>query len=810
MLQNYLKIALRSLLRQKSYSAINIIGLALGMACCLIMFLFVRNELSYDKVYTNAEQLYRLSPKYYRTDPQGTLGNANSPLPVQAAMMQDLKGIKYATRVFFGGKSLVKQGANLFTEEHTFFADNDYFQMFRYDGDFLVGDRASALREPFSMVITDEMARKYFGTETPLQNILGKSLRIDNADDYRITGIVKAPPQNVHLRFDALFSFATIESSLKKQGQDINSLWSYLPSSSTYIQLENGITAASVQSQFPAFVQKYLGKFQEEVNVKVLYELMPIREIHLNPNAGEFQPQSSMQTVSIFGGAALFILAIACMNFMNLATARSQHRAKEVGVRKVLGAGRKQLVLQFLAESVMISLFALALALVLVELVLPSFNAVIGKNLKVGYGAETWLVLGFVAIALLTGVVAGSYPAFILSGFAPIGMLKGRFTRTSSGAAVRKSLVVVQFAISLALIVGTIVVFRQLEFTRSKDLGLRTEQVLKFALPQDSLALVHSRSLMQSMASIPGVQSIGATDNLPGEDPQWSTLKPEGTKDSENKIAAFFTCEPGFLTTMSMMMKEGRTFSEASVYDREEAFILNEAAAEAFVGQGSPIGKRFVFSGRRKGVVIGVVKNFHFESLHSAVRPAILMMPQKANAANSMVLRVSGANLKEVIGQMEQIWKQQLPDWAFEAAFVDQTFAKLYTAEERLGGLLGTFAGLAIIIACLGLFGLAAYSAEIRTKEIGIRKVLGASVASIVVLLSKDFLILVGIAITLATPLTYWAAGKWLQDFAYKIDLSVWIFVVAGLSAVVIAILTMSVQAIRAAGENPVNALRSE
>lgn len=779
------------------------------MACCLIILLLVRDEVSYDALYSNADRIYRLAPLYYRTEPKG-IANANSPIPAASAMARDLTGIARSVRVYSGGNVMVNYNGKIFTEERMYFADKEYFQMFA-SGElpFLAGNPQTALVEPFSIVITDEIAAKYFGSETPKESMIGKMFRVDNADVYRITGIIKAPQKSVHLRFDGLFSFSTIEAALRKDGNDPNTLWGFLPNLITYIELQQGTPVSNVESQLPAFVNKYLSTFMKDLNVKVKYSLQPLRDIHLYPQSSELQPQSSARSVSIFGGAALFILAIACINFMNLATARSQQRAKEVGVRKTVGARRGQLIWQFLTEAVFISLLALVIALVMVELTLPLFNAIMGKTLSVGYTSNVLLVISFVGMALLVGIAAGSYPAFILSGFAPIGILKGRYTGTISGALVRKTLVVAQFTISIILIVATIVVFRQLEFARNKDLGLNTAQVVKIALPQDSAVAARLPSIMQAVSSLPGIQQVSAANNLPGDNIDHSTLNKEGGKTQENQIIAYFTCEANFIPTMKMHITQGRNFSEKITTDRTDAFIINEATVKAF-GLKDPIGKRMVFSANRTGTVIGVVKDFHFESMYSTIRPAILMMPKSAANLRAGAISVDGANLAGTLAQIEKVWKKSLPDWTFEYSFVDQNFAKLYNAEQRLGSLFGVFAALAIVLACLGLFGLAAYSAEVRRKEIGVRKVLGASAGSIIRLLSKDFLLLVGIAIVIALPLAWHGMNTWLQDFAYRVELSWWVFALAAASSVVIAFLTVAGQSWRAAGANPVQSLRSE
>ncbi|TAE28576.1 MAG: FtsX-like permease family protein [Candidatus Kapaibacterium sp.] len=813
MLQNYLKIALRSLLRQKSYSAINIIGLAVGMACCLVMLLFVQDELSYDRVYSNAASIYRVTPRFYRglDTAKGNTANANAQIPLAPAMMRDLSGIKQAVRMFKYKKMVVRNGDKMFAEERVFAVDKNYPKMFATT--FLAGSPATALVEPYSVVLTESLARKYFGTSTPLEQLLGKTILLENTEPHRVSGIITDAPHNIHLRYDALVSFASIEKWIRDQGADPNNLWGLFLDASTYVELQDGVNASVIEAQMPKFLTRYMAGFMKELKVNVHYPLQPLTDIHLNPTPSEFQPQSSRTTVSVFAGVAVFILAIACMNFMNLATARSQRRAREVGVRKALGAQRNQLIMQFLTEAVVISCIALVLALVLVELALPSFNSIVRKELSVGYASNPALILGLLFAALLTGIAAGSYPAFALSGFTPVRVLAGRLTTSRSGALVRKSLVALQFTISILMMIATIVVAMQLHYTRSKDLGLRTEQVIRLALPGDSTSISRYAALQQSLRSVAGVSSVSGTSYSPGASPSQSGITLIGAAEKNTVISAEISTDAAFVPTMQMNMLQGRNFSQNNVNDKTASCLLNEAAVNALgLGKENPIGKQVNFGGNngRNLTVIGVVKNFHYESMHRSIRPAIVMIaPSEANF-ESFLLKVQAQNIPELLQNIEQTWRKHLPERMLDYSFLDENFAKLYQAEQAMASLISVFAGLAIFIASLGVFGLVAFAVEVRRKELGIRKVLGASAASIIALLSKDFLVLVGIAIVLATPLAYWAAGKWLQGFVYRMELTWWMFASAGVAAVVIAFITVAAQAWRAAAANPVQSLRSE
>ncbi len=813
MFQNYLKIALRSLSRQKGYSAINIIGLAVGMACCLVMLLLVQDELSYDRMYSNAANIYRVTPRFYRglDTAKGNSANANAQIPLAPAMMRDLTGIKQAVRMFSYKKMVIRNGDKMFAEERIFAVDKNYPQMFATT--FLAGNPATALVEPYTVVLTESLARKYFGNSAQPEQLLGKTILLENTEPHRISGIIADAPHNVHLRYDALVSFASIEKWLRDQGADPNNLWGLFLNVSTYVELQDGVQASIIEAQMPKFLTRYMSELLTELKVSVHYPLQALTDIHLNPVPSEFQPQSSRTTVSVFAGVAVFILAIACMNFMNLATARSQRRAREVGVRKALGAQRTQLIMQFLTEAIVISCFALVLALALVELVLPSFNRIVQKELSVGYASNPALVLGLLLSALLTGIAAGSYPAFALSGFTPVKVLAGRFTNTRSGVLVRKSLVTVQFTISILMIIATIVVAMQLQYTRSKDLGLHTEQVIRLALPGDSLSGTRTSALQQSLRGVAGVSTVSGTSYCPGMSPSQGEMTLVNAVEKNTIVTAEISCDEAFVPTMSMNLLQGRNFAENNVSDKNEACLLNEAAVAALgISKENPIGKRVNFGGKdgRNCTVIGVVKDFHYQSLHRTIRPAILMIAQKEANFESLLLKVHPQNVPELLQNIEQTWRKHLPERMFEYSFLDDNFAKLYRAEQTMASLISVFAGLAIFIASLGVFGLVAFAVEMRKKEIGIRKVLGASAASIIALLSKDFLVLVGTAIIIATPLAYWLSGKWLQDFVYRMELSWWMFAGAGVAAVAIAFITVASQAWSAAQANPVQSLRSE
>jgi putative ABC transport system permease protein len=819
MIQMYLKIALRNFSRNKTYSFINILGLAVGMACCLLLVLFVRDELSFDRQPTNAPNIYRVNVRLNSTKEAKEDRMPITSFPIGPTLAREMPEVKRVVRVNLEGDAVVALGERKFVEKKMLYADNGYFQMFALP--FVAGSPASALAEPFSVVLTEEMARKYFGDENPM----GKTLRVDNSYDYKITGVVRNLPHTMHLRFDFMASMKTLTERWRiSNGAVFDEQWFAFTTQHTYVQLHEGVAAASLTQKLPALFarQERLATILRSIGATFAVELQPLADIHLYPLEGEIQPQGSMKTLYVFSVIGLIVLAIACINFMNLATARSAQRAKEVGLRKVLGAQRRQLVMQFLGEAVIISGVALCVALVLVELALPAFNSFTEKTLAVGYWSDMAVVLGFVALALATGFISGSYPAFVLSGFSPLSTIKGKFTRSAAGAALRKSLVVVQFSVSIILIVATAVVFKQLEYTQAKNLGFNKEQLLMLSLPTDAAFAQRIESAKAALKNVSGVVGVAATNSVPGSDAGVSRNPAaiEGAPSDKNTIITLFTGDEDFIPTMGMTMAAGRNFSRAITSDASDAFVINEAAATAFGLGSDPIGKRLEWRGGRtlrKGTVIGVVKDFHFESLHAKISPVLFFIDQpKAGPfrAQQFVIRLQTKNIQATMTNLQSAWQHVAPNALFDYKFVDKTFEQLYNREQRIGTLVAVFAGLAIFIACLGLFGLAAFTAEQRTKEIGIRKVLGATDTSIVALLSKDFLQLVVLAFVVACPLAWYGTNRWLEDFAYRVELKsaegIAVFAAAGVMAGLIAFVTVAWQAWQVARANPVNALRSE
>lgn len=805
MLSNYLKIALRSLLRQKSYSAINIIGLAVGMACCLILGLYVREELRFDTDIPNADRIFRINHTMIRKKEGSGEKMAMTQFPLAPALKEEIPEVERFVRVSRNGTVLLANAEKKFIEKNILYADNGFFAFF--PSEFIEGNPEQCLVNPDNIIISEDIARKYFGTTSAL----GQTLKADNNKVLTVSGVIKTSSAQRHIKFDAIITLPTLFSIWKEQGFDAEKQWFAFTNNSSYIQLKSGASVDAVSAKLPAFIDKRIGKLLERLGRGFVLDLQSISTIHLNPVQEELHPQGSGQNLRIAASIAVVILLLACINFMNLSTARSTRRAREVGMRKVFGAIRSQLVLQFLCESVVISFVALSLALVLVEAALPFVNSLLEVNLSVGYTANVLQLLVFAVFAFMVGVIAGTYPALVLSGFAPIKVLKGSFVRTATGATLRKSLVIGQFAISFILIVGTIIVLRQLDYTQNKSLGFVKEQVLSFSLPTDSAFSSRKPSMKAALKAIPGVVAVAGADVVPGDEGiSQNPIGLEGTPLNQSLIAKRFFVDEDYISTMGLTMAQGRSFNASMTTDETDAFLINEAAVKA-LGLEKPMNTRLEWRGGnpgRKGAVIGVVKDFHFESLHTPITPAIFMVNKRE--LWRFVVRMNTNDIRGTMAQIETVWNQFAPNWVFDYAFVDENFGKLYKSEQRTSRIVSTFAILAIFIACLGLFGLAAFSAEVRMKEIGIRKVLGASVPRIIGILSKDFLQLVGIALVLATPLAYWLGSKWLQDFAYKIDISPDIFLFSGFLAVVVAFLTVAGQAWRAAQANPVQSLKSE
>jgi putative ABC transport system permease protein len=809
MFKNYLKIAWRNLRKHKFYTFLNVFGLSLGLASCLLITLYVVDELSYDKSFGNAERIYRINSDIKFGGAEMKL--AVAPDPMAFTLLKDYPQVEAAVRLREDGSYLVRRtGAteNL-KEELVAFADSTFFKVFSTS--LLAGDTKRALTEPHTMIISERDAKKYFGNENPL----GKTLLLDDSQTYTVTGVMPNLPAHSHLSgLDMLLSMSTNPGSREGNWGSHNFI--------SYVLLRKGVNAQEFEKNFETIVTKYTGKWVlgamgatledlKKSGSYVRYSLMSLTDIHLHSDrTAEISTNGNIQHVYIFAIVAIFLLAIACVNFMNLATARSSGRAKEVGVRKALGSERSSLINQFLTEAVMLSFLSLLLAIVLAYGFLPFFNNLASKQIEFPFlNATFWCIA--VATGAIVGVMAGSYPAFFLSAFQPLKVLKSAVELGGKGSYLRNSLVVFQFVISVMLLIGTGVIYKQLNYIQTKKLGFNKEQVL---IVKNAYALDRqSRAFKEEVSRLPNVAESTVTSFLPTASSRTdNTFFPEGPLQQDKGVSMQnWSVDYDYVSTLNFQMKDGRAFDKKFPSD-SSGIIINETAAK-ILGFANPIGKKiFKMEDPQIGApetytILGVVKNFHFESLRKNIGALCLVLkPSRGLVA----IRLKGGDYGQTISQVEALWNKMAPGQPFNYRFMDEDFDDEYRGEQRVGQIFITFAVISIIIGCLGLFGLSAYTAERRTKEIGVRKVLGASVSNIVGLLSKDFLKLVLLAILIGSPIAWYAMNRWLQDFAYRIDMAWWMFAVAGLLAIGIALLTVSFQSVKAALMNPVKSLKTE
>lgn len=793
MLKNYLKIAGRNLWRHKGYTLINIIGLAVGIACCTLILLYVQDELRFDTNHVQARNIYRMT---IEMNHNGTLDRAavTSP-PIGPQIKANYPEIKEVVRFSNPTRNLLQKGEVRAYEESGLFADSTLFGVFTFP--LTMGNPRTALTEPRSIVLSQELATKYFGKQNPVGQVM--EIELDSLRQVKVTGVLAPVPGNTHIRPSFILPFHSVRNNS-------DNWWAY--AYHTYLLTGAGFDQQKFEAKLPAFVKKYMPVPAGSPPPPSLH-VQPLLEVHL---ASEFSAQltapGDRKNIYLFSALALFILLLACINFMNLATARSQNRAKEVGVRKVIGATRRQLVTQFLSESVLLTLLSLLVAVLIVQFSLPAFNKLSGKLIELHYFANPTLLAGLLVLTGVVGLAAGLYPAFFLSAFKPVQVLKGSLAATSQGALLRKSLVVLQFAISIGLIVGTVVVYSQMRYLQNKRLGFDKEQLLTIPL-SGRVSPQQAHTLKNEFLRLPGVEQGTMAVSMPGFRAWWQTsLTPAG--NAKPIIGYVFQTDFDYIATMGIGMAAGRVLDQRLSTDTSSV-LLNEAAVRAFgwPSAAAAVGKKVDLGDEgRFSTVVGVVKDFNFQTLHAKVDPAIFAIAR--DQVRYLVLRINPNRVSETLQALQQKWQQFDARHPFEYSFVDENLNRLYQTEMRLGRIFAIFSALAIFIACLGLFGLASFTTEQRTKEIGIRKVLGASVSGIVALLSRDFLKLVLLANGIAWPLAWWGMRQWLQDFAYRTDISWWIFGLAAFLALLIALLTVSFHAFRAAVSNPVKALRNE
>lgn len=793
MFKNYLKVALRNLWKHRVFSLINILGLTVGMTAGFLIWLYISFELSYDSFHTKAPDIYRLVTDI--KTPTETINTGVTSWAFGPNIKNHLPEVEAFTRLS-GDGMLVKKGDIKFQEDKTVFADSSLFRVF--DFRLLKGNPETALKAPLSIVLTETTAKKYFGNADPI----GQTLLVTGDNHVAtVTGLIKDIPGNSQIHADLFVSMSTLT---QKFNQGLDESWGNF-GALTYLLLKPGTDPKAVEKKFPAFLEKRDGEGMKQSQMYYTLFLEPMKDVYLRSTRGG-EESGSITNVYIFSIVAIFILLIACINFVNLTTARSAERAREVGIRKVVGAGKGQLIGQFVGESLILSLIAFLLSLCLSALLLPLFNQLAGKTVSSGIFENLQHVSLLAGAAIGIGLLAGLYPALVLSAFRPVIVLKGRFTTGSKGILLRKGLVITQFAISIALIIGTVIVYNQMNYMRSRDLGFSKDQVLVI----DTYGDPGKDALKQSVAGIPGVTSTALSSSVPGGGNPGAYSEIENIKgDLQIANLDLYFVDFDYIDLFGIKMAAGRSFSREFGTDTTQAMILNEAAVKMF-GYSSPeqaIGRRFKQWGR-EGKIVGVMKDFHFRSLQQPIKP--LSMRIEPGGCNLLSVHVSAGQLPATLTAITNKWKAVIPGKPFSYYFLDEFFDRQYRSEERFGRLFLNFAILAIFISCLGLLGLASYSTMQRTKEIGIRKVMGASVSGIVNLLSKEFLWLVIISFFIAAPVAWYFMHRWLKDFAYRIDISWWVFAIAVLAAVVIAFLTVSFQAIKAAIANPVKSLRTE
>jgi putative ABC transport system permease protein len=826
MLKNYLLIALKNLSTQKLHSAINVVGLAVGLACFILISLFVTHDLSYDRQWAETERIYRVSRSYAPRDGARARVPASANAPMTPALAEEVPEIERAARVFggrsdqagraFGARSLLGRDELVFYEDRLRFADPALLEIF--DFDWLQGTPAAALAEPNSIVLTESLMRKYFGGE----DALGQSLLFNGQTPLNVTGVIRDLPDTTHLSIDALASLSTLTALM---GPGLLENWNGNTDFHTYVLLQRGADVAAVESRLPAFLDRHI----ENGSAFSSLTLMNVADIHLRSNRDEeWKTPGDVATVYSFAAIALGILLIACINFMNLSTARAATRAREVAVRKSLGATKVQMIGQFLGESILLSSVAMILAIALVEIALPAFAALSLFELPFDYLDDPALLFGLLGLTVIVGLLAGSYPAFYLSAFEPARVLKGEFTRGSAGALFRNALVVFQFSIAIALLIGTAVVYQQTSFARNLDLGFDKDRIV--VLPGIGALGVQWPAFKQELLADPGIVGVTASHYTPFSTDDNTIGMRERGGSAANSIQIVIV-DYGFFETYAIDVLAGRSFAPEFANDvigmpgaenpqGRGTVIINAAAARLFGWSPGEAADRSVdlglnedFSARIESTIVGVVNDTHFESVQAAVRPLLFVLSPPGGGGLSpgvASIRVAAANLPRTLTHIDETWNRFRPDQPIGRHFLDQDFEALYQAEQRQSRMLATFSMLAIFVACLGLLGLASFTTEQRTKEIGVRKVMGGTVLDIVRLFTGEFSKLVLFANIIAWPAAYLLMRQWLANFAYRIDLSLVVFLGGGLAAFAVVLLTVGTIAARAASANPIHSLRYE
>jgi putative ABC transport system permease protein len=818
MIKNYLKIALRNLQKSKMFSAINIFGLSVGMTCCMLLLLYIQSEISFDSHHRHADKLYLVRSENVRLGGE-KMDNPRAPAPYAQALKEEFPEVEQVTRAwtnFLENKTVFKVQEGGRTVKSVFetkgcHVDSTFFDMFSYE--FTEGDRRTALNDPHSVVISDDVALKLFGEAPALNQIINIGGTDGNAENFRVTGVYRDESHRSHLeaRFFMPMQTGWVGNYLKQDDIDFTNNNMFY----TYIRLKSGTDEEKFNAKLPDFVDKYAGKDVKAAGYVKHMKLLAVKDIHLFSTITDIvTPTNSITYLYVLASIAIFTLLIACINFMNLATARSARRAAEVGIRKVMGAGKRGLIGQFLGESLVLTFFALAIAVVSSAFLLPVFNQLSDKNLVLSNLFDPQIIIAFVILALLTGLLSGSYPAFYLSVFNPLDVIKGRFANSASATALRRGLVVFQFVISIGLVVAALVIQQQLSFMQNRPLGFNKDQQIVIPLRSEQARKAYE-SLRNDLLQNNHIASASGTSYYPGiKNPSDMSLRKSGETTAGSKLVKTNWVAPDFMKTMGFEMAAGRMLSAEFPADTNFKMVVNEATLRKFgISLDKAVGTKLKLNNDNADIdgieIVGVVKDFHYTGLHQVIEPYALF-PSFGSDFNYIIAHAATENIGQILPFIQAKWKSAVPDEPFSYSFINDDFQKNYVADARTSRIVNVFTVISIVISCMGLFGLATFAAQQRIKEIGVRKVLGASISSIVGLLSGDFMELIAVAIVIATPVTWFAMNRWLQGFAYKITIEWWMFMAAGVIAVTIAMITVSSQAIKAAITNPVKSLKSE
>jgi putative ABC transport system permease protein len=793
MIKNLLLVALRNFKRDKWYSLLNILGLTIGITFSLFLIFYIKDELAYDRYHKKADRIYRIN-SYIKEPDKDMLKWAITQYPLGPQLKKDYPEVEESVRFVPNGRVMYKKGALRFYEDKVFYTDSNVFRMFTYD--FIEGDPKTALLAPNTIVITQSVAEKYFGK----QKALGQSLENTSGDIYKVTGVVKNVPKNSHFIFNVLISTSSLPN-------DFQSSWGNF-SFYTYVLLNQNTTAASFGKKLAPMYDKYMAAIFAQYKIKIHYGIQNITAIHLHSDMGnEPEELGSISYIYIFAAVAFFMLIIACINYMNLTTARSARRAKEIGIRKVTGSTKSQLVAQFLVESTLTALFALLLSIGFIALLLPYFNSLSGKFITFGSLLDPGTSLILLGIILFVGFVGGSYPAFYLSKFNPVTILKGSLSKSSSNVTLRRGLVVVQFTISMIMIICTWIVYGQLTYLRNRDLGFNKEQVLTVSANANNDIGSKITSFRNEVRNLPGVAAASTAESTPGRGISFNLFTVQTESGYLDKGVDVYGVDENYFNTLGIKMHEGRNFS--GLPDTLRSIIVNQQMVKEF-GWKTAIGKHVKFPGDTSGrylEVVGVIKDFNQKSLYNPIAPLIMYY---RNASGNFQLKLDAKNIPRTITSVENTWKKIFPDLPFEYTFLDQDFDSQYAADQKRGKIFTSFSILTVLITCLGLLGLIAFTTQQRQKEISIRKILGAGVGEIVPLITTNFIVLVGISCIVAFPVAYLFMSKWLDIFPYNTGLSVFPFIMSAIMVLVITLLTVIFHTMKAALTNPVESLRTE